>query len=155
MIPLNKRFGPQFRILHSCTDQAATNALAQMGLTASQGHIMCYLSRSPQPPCAHDIEEAFQLSHPTVSGLLCRLEKKGFIALRPDPDDKRRKRIYILPRGEACNQHMHESISAIEAQLVQGFTDREREQFLGLLERAINNMGGAPHSPKCKEEPCK
>ena len=155
MIPLNKRLGTKFRILHSCTDQAATGALAQMGLTAAQGHIMCYLSRSPQPPCAHDIEEVFQLSHPTVSGLLCRLEKKGFIELRPDPDDKRRKRIYILPRGEACNKHMHESISAIEAQLVQGFTDQEQAQFLSLLDRAIANMGGAPHRPQCKEEPCK
>ena len=67
------------RILHWCADQAMTNALATMDLTAAQGHIMAYLDHQKAPPCPKDIEEAFHLSHPTVSGLLARMEKKGFI----------------------------------------------------------------------------
>lgn len=152
---MNQRFGPKFRVLHSSVDQAMTTALAQMGLTAAQGHIMGYLCRSPQPPCPRDLEQAFRLSHPTVSGLLRRLEKKGFIALRPDPEDKRCKRIHILPRGEACNQHMHETMDAIEKQIVRGFSAEEQQLFSRLLDSAITNMGGCPHRP-ChlkKEEP--
>lgn len=151
---MKKRYGPRFRVLHSCVDQAITAALAQMGLTAAQGHIMGYLSRSPQPPCAHDIEAFFQLSHPTVSGLLSRLEKKEFIALRPDPNDKRCKRIYILPRGEACNQHMHETIDQFENQIVTDFTPEEQALFTSLLDRAITNMGGSlgRHCHEKKEE---
>ena len=139
-------------MLHCCTDQAMTNALAQMGLTAAQGHIMGFISHSAQPPCPHDIEEAFQLSHPTVSGLLARLEKKEFIALRADPEDRRCKRIYILPRGEACNQHMHESMDAIEQQLVKGFTQAEQVQFSQFLSRALENMGAKQQQPRFKEE---
>ena len=93
----------------------------------------------------------FYLSHPTVSGLLSRLEKKEFIELRPDPNDKRCKRIYILPKGEACNQTMRAVIRGIEQQLVQDFTQEEQEVFTRLLDRAITNMGGVPR-PMDKEE---
>lgn len=149
---MKKRYGPRLRMLHCCTDQAITNALAQMELTAAQGHILAFLSRHPQPPCPRDIEEAFQLSHPTVSGLLNRLEKKEFIALRPDPDDKRCKRIYILQKGETCNQHMHKTIDAIERRLVQDFSAEEQEAFTRLLDRAITNMGGTIHRSTHEEE---
>ena len=50
------------------------NTLASMDLTSAQGHIMGYLAQRSQPPCSRDIEETFHLSHPTVSGLLSRLE---------------------------------------------------------------------------------
>lgn len=139
------------RILHWCTDQAMTNALAQMDLTAAQGHIMGYLAHSTRPPCPRDIEETFRLSHPTVSGLLCRLEKKGFIELRTDPSDRRCKRIYVLPKGTECQQLMHQAIQSNELRLVNGFTPEEQTQFYAFLERAIANMGGG--CCQQKEEP--
>ncbi len=133
-------FGPRFHVLHCRVQQSLTNALAQMELTGQQGRILGYISRCDQPPCPRDVEETFHLSHPTVSGLLSRLEKKGFLKLEPDLDDKRCKRIYLLPKGEACNQVIRETISATEAQITQGFTAEERAQFLSFLDRVIENM---------------
>lgn len=121
-----------------------TNALATMDLTASQGHIMAFLAHQKEPPCPKDIEDAFHLSHPTVSGLLARMEKKGFIELRPDSRDRRCKRIHILEKGWDCHALMHQTIGNNEAQIVRGFTPEEKEQFAALLQRAIDNMGGSP-----------
>ena len=87
------------------------------------------------------IAEAFHLSHPTVSGLLSRLEKKGFIEFRPDAEDRRCKRIYILPKGRECHETMHQHILETERRLVEGFTPEEQEQFFRYLERALINMG--------------
>lgn len=145
-------YGHYIRILHAATDQAMTNALASMDLTAAQGHIMGYITHRPEPPCARDIEEAFQLSHPTVSGLLSRLEKKGFIEFQPDDQDRRCKRIYILGKGYQCNALMHNTIRAAEERLVQDFSEAEKEQFAQLLLRAINNVGESPCKRKPKEE---
>lgn len=145
-------FGPRLRTLHWCTDQAVTNALSDMELTSAQGRIMGYLGAHAQPPCAKDLEEVFHLSHPTVSGLLSRLERKGFIELRPDENDRRCKRIYILPKGHECNDKMHQTICNNEARLVQGFTDAEKEQFSAFLDRAIANMGGARCKHRHKED---
>lgn len=148
---MNKHYGPRLKMLHFCTNQAITNALAEMDLTAAQGHVLAYLAHHPEAPCPRDLEEVFHLSHPTVSGLLARLEKKEFIAIRPDGQDKRCKRIYILPKGEACNQTMRQHIQSIEGQLVQDFSEEEQKQFARLLDRAVANMGG-PLRPNEKEE---
>ncbi len=139
---MEKHYGYYLRILHWCADQAMTNALAGMDLTAAQGHIMGYLAHRESPPCSRDIEEAFHLSHPTVSGLLSRLEKKGFLALRTDEADRRCKRIYILEKGRQCNEMMHRTILETEEKIVRGFTNAEKTQFFRLLSRATDNMCG-------------
>ena len=140
------------RILHWCTDQSMTNALEAMELTAAQGHIMGYLTHREQPACPKDVEEEFQLSHPTVSGLLSRLEKKGFIEFRPDENDRRSKRIHVLDKGKQYRETMHQTIRSNEERLVQNFTEEEKELFAQLLSRAIDNMGGNPCHGKPKEE---
>ena len=152
MIPLQKHYGPLLRTLHCCTDQAMTVALEKMELTAAQGHIMGYLDHHPDAPCSRDIEEAFHLSHPTVSGLLSRLEKKGFIEFRTDQHDRRCKRIYVLPKGRECQETMHQTILGIEHRIVEGFTAQEQAQFLAFLDRAISNMGGNPCNHHHKED---
>lgn len=149
---MKKRLGHRIRVLHWCTDQSVTNALAQMELTAAQGHIMGFLAHRDQPPCSRDIEEAFELSHPTVSGLLSRLEKKGFIEFRADEEDRRCKRIYILEKGHQCNALIHQTIEDNEQRMVKDFTPEEREHFFVFLERAIANMGGSPCQRRHKEE---
>ena len=148
---LERHYGHLARILHWCTDQAITRALEEMDLTSAQGHIMGFLAHRKSPPCPKDIEEAFHLSHPTVSGLLSRMEKKGFVELRPDENDRRCKRIYVLPKGIECQQQIHQSILKIEQQLVSGFTPEEKQLFGDLLDRAIANMGCCSH-PNHKEE---
>ena len=152
MIFLNYHYGHLLRILHWCTDQAVSSALENMELTAAQGHIMAYLAHQSQPPCPRDIEAEFQLSHPTVSGILSRLEQKGFIELRTDPTDRRCKRIYILSKGQQCHALMHRTIRSNEERIVEGFTPEEQEQFASFLQRAITNMGGNPSHRNHKEE---
>ena len=150
---MKKHYGPRLKMLHCSTDQAITSALAEMELTAAQGHILGYLAFRSEPPCPKDIEEAFHLSHPTVSGLLNRLEKKEFISICPDERDKRCKRIHLLPKGITCNEKMRDTIQTIENRLVQDFTPEEQETFLQLLDRAIQNMGVQHCRPFHKEEP--
>ena len=145
-------YGHLARVLHACTDQTMTAALAQMELTAAQSHVLGYIIHRGDPPCARDIEEEFHLSHPTVSGLLARLEKKGFIEFFSDEADRRCKRIRLLPKGSECIKTMHHTIDAAEAQMVQNFSAQEQELFRQFLERAIANMGGDPHKCKHKEE---
>ena len=149
---MRPHYGHLIRILHWCTDQSMTSALEKMDLTAAQGHIMGYLSHQKEPPCPRDIETAFHMSHPTVSGLLSRLEQKGFIRLQADPHDRRCKRIYIEHKGQECHQTMYQTILCNEERLVQNFTPEEKEQFSSLLQKAIANMGGMPCYPNSKEE---
>lgn len=149
---MKTHYGHLARVLHACTDQTMTAALAEMELTAAQSHVLCYITYRKTPPCARDVEEAFQLSHPTVSGILSRLEQKEFIALRPDEQDRRCKRIYIQEKGIQLNEMMHHTVQTMEEKMVENFSDQEKVQFADLLQRAIANMGGNPCKRKHKEE---
>ena len=149
---MKKTFGGRIRLLHWCTSQAMNESLSQIGLTSAQGHIMGRLMHSKEHLRARDIEREFCLSHPTVSGILSRLEKKGFIELRPDQADKRCKRIYVLDKASEFSSLMSETIEKNESRLVDGFTPEETAQFAAYLERAIGNMGVRPPELSCKEE---
>lgn len=149
---MKKTFGGRIRLLHWCTSQAMNESMAQIGLTSAQGHIMGRLMHSKEHLRARDIEREFCLSHPTVSGILSRLEKKGFIELRPDSADKRCKRIYVLDKASEFSSLMSETIEKNESRLVDGFTPEETAQFAAYLERAIGNMGVKPPELSCKEE---
>ncbi len=146
------RFGHYFRVLHWRTDQMVTDALSQIGLTSAQGHMMRFLLMQPSPPCPRDVEAALHLSHPTVSGILSRLEEKGFLAVLPDPSDRRCKRIHVLPRGREFSSQMEDAIQAIESRIVEAFSPEEAAQFLEYLTRAIAAVGDAPYP---KEESTK
>lgn len=135
-------------MLHWCTDQLLNDALADMDLTSSQGRILGYLAHE-EAPCPRDLEEHFHLSHPSVSGTLSRMEKKGFIEFRPDPADHRCKRIYMLPKGIQCHEQIGQNIQTIEARVVRDFTPEETELFSQLLNRALDNLGG----PSCPPNP--
>ena len=126
--------------------------MESMDLTAVQGHIMAYLAHAQQPPCPRDLEAEFHLTHPTVSGILSRLEQKGFVELRTDPEDRRCKRIFILEKGWQCHEVMHQTIQANERRIVDGFTPEEQEIFTDLLQRAIRNMGSDPTPRRFKED---
>ena len=126
--------------------------MENLELTGSQGRIMAYLAHAETPPCPRDLEAAFHLTHPTVSGLLSRLEQKGFVELRTDPDDRRVKRIYVLEKGRKCHEIMHQTIQENEQRIVAGFTPEEQELFSELLQRAIRNMGGDPTPRRLKED---
>lgn len=134
-------YGHLIRILHWCCDQTMTEALEKVDLTASQGRLMAFVAhRGEQPTCARDVEAELHLTHPTVSGLLSRLEQKGFVTLETDPSDRRSKRIVISPKGLACHERMHAVIAENESRIVQGFTPEEKAQFARFLQRAIENV---------------
>ena len=145
-----KHYGPLLRFLHCSVDRELGAALEKMELTSAQGHILGFTCRQKVPPCAKDIEEAFHLSHPTVSGLLSRMEKKGFIELRTDESDRRCKRIHILPKGQECTETLRQTILATEEKLVEGFTEEEKTMFRSLLERTVTNMGAWPFKEEDK-----
>ena len=147
-----KHMGHFFKVMQIRIDHHMNLRLQELDLTSSQGRIIGFIARQTEAPCCRDLEEAFQLSHPSVSGTLSRLEKKGFLESRPDPEDRRLKRLYLLPKGEECHNQIHATIQAIEEQIIQDFSPEEAELFSQLLSRAMANMGCIPPPPKPKEE---
>ena len=133
-------------------DQLMNRKLQELELTNAQGHAIGFLRHAKEPPCARDMETAYGLSHATVSGILSRMESKGFIEQRPDPHDRRVKRICLLEKGTACSDSIWRHIQESEGIMAEGFTDEELEQFRGYLRRAISNLEQSLRENHCNRE---
>ena len=136
----HRNMGHYFKVMQIRMEHAMNRRLQELDLTSAQGHIIGYLTHAKEPPCARDIEKFFGLSHPTVSGLLSRMEAKGFVEIQPDEKDKRVKRIVLLEKGLACSRQIHQCIAANNRQMIRGFTQEETEQLRSLMSRAVDNM---------------
>ena len=148
-----KHLGQYFKIMQIRVEHLMNMRLQQLELTSAQGHIIGYLTHAKEPPCARDLEKFFRLSHPTVSGLLSRMEAKGFVEIRPDPEDRRVKRIVLQEKGMACSREIEQCIRENERRMVRGFSPEEEELFVNLLRRAVENMvDEAQSSPTNREE---
>ena len=77
VIILTHHYGYLLKVLSGCMKASMDNALASMDLTSAQGAHHGLPRTAVSAALLPDIEETFHLSHPTVSGLLSRLEKEG------------------------------------------------------------------------------
>lgn len=135
------RYGRKIKALNRAFHQAANASFADMELTCTQGMLLAYLARHKEETVfPKDLEQFFELSHPTVSGLLNRLEAKGFITVTPDLQDRRCKRIAMTEKAVQARERTAAQMAALDLQLVSGFTEQEANQFWQLLCRAADNV---------------
>ena len=53
-----------------------------------------------------DIEKALNLKNPTVTGLLQRLDEKGYVLIVPNAKDKRKKNVYLTEKAYDIQRRM-------------------------------------------------
>ena len=125
----------QFQIgclLKMITDKIKMRAdanLAQQGLTLTQSRVLGYLNHNGGQATQKEIEGFLQVSHPTVAGIIGRMEQNGFVYCWLDPADKRSKIVCQTERAAAIAQDMHATIQATEQQMLRSLT---REQIAAL-----------------------
>jgi DNA-binding PadR family transcriptional regulator len=83
--------------------------------------------------------------------LLDDLEAAGLIERRPDPADRRARRIVATPDGRSCLTRLDERLRAAEEQLLSGLdTGQDRQTFRTLLRRlALHASTGEPVRTPC------
>lgn len=138
-----RRFG--YGYYFKCIDQALKkrmdDSLMEVDLTKSQEEILRFLHfHRHESIIQKDIENFFHISNPTVTGLLNRLESKGFITRELSKEDKRVRTIKLTTNGKAVQEKMKRNFKMYEIQMTEGFSDGEKEMLYELLERVIHNL---------------
>ena len=64
-------------------------------ITAKQWFLLMVLGLFDAPPTLSQLASAMDSSHQNVKQLALKLEKKGFVRIQPDPDDRRALRIVM------------------------------------------------------------
>ncbi|MDY6826737.1 MAG: MarR family transcriptional regulator [Bacillota bacterium] len=117
--------------------------LTQWNLTRSQFFILTFLMiNANQEISQKDIELAFHLKNPTVSGIVKLLEKNGFIKRQVNPADKRYNLLFLTGKSRALKPLIFKFMRNSDRQILKGFSEKEKKQLENFLERMIKNISG-------------
>ena len=84
------------------------------------------------------IGEQLFLDSGTLTPLLKRLEKNGFIIRQVCEADERKKLIFLTKKGKGCTAKLEALKEKMKSKL--GFTQEERKQFRHILHKIINTL---------------
>lgn len=80
----------------------------------------------------------------TITKMVQRMEKAGFVERRSDPSDERLSRVYLTPAGRTIKSAVEDVWSVLEEQLVAGFAEPEVALLRSLLTRVCRNIEADP-----------
>ena len=137
--PLDRNLGFLINDVARLLKREFGRRIRDLDMTRSQWWVMVHLIRFDG--CNQtQLAEELDIGKVALGGLLDRLEARGWIERRPDPDDRRAKRVYLTETGRPLITEMQERARLVHRQMVDGFTEDERDLLVALLTRAKSNF---------------
>ena len=87
-----------------------------------------------------DICRDLRVSAPTVTGIIDRLEKKGFAQRIPDTHDRRATNVVLTKKGSAVAKEIRESIVSRWREILENLPIADCEQYLRIVKRINDNI---------------
>ena len=120
-------------------DKYVGKLLAPYDMSGSQFRILMKLYKSPENSVRQvDIETAFSMTNPTVTGLIVQLEKKGLVTKIDNPEDKRSKLLSLTDLANSKKEEFFALANDLEKKMTNGLTESEVKLLTELLEKVLN-----------------
>jgi len=127
---LAREIGEHLRVIRQILRRPAEAEFARGRLTAPQQLVMEVLVRS-HGLSLKELSQQVSLSHSTVSGIVDRLEKRGFLKRKPDPNDRR---FTLITPSNAVEEFLKKKLPALTihplAEVLARTSAAEREEIL-------------------------
>jgi MarR family transcriptional regulator, transcriptional regulator for hemolysin len=129
---------------------------SRFGVTLPQCKLLAYLSKNEGISQA-GLADLTDLDPMTVVRVLDRMEAEGFVERRPDPADRRARRLYLTERAGPFLERIWHWADLTRAETFAGISREEREHFMSVLERIHDNVaaldGAVPEASDPPERP--
>ena len=116
------------------------NQLRKHGLTSSQSEVLFRLKKNNGTLSQKALQEQMNVSHPTMVGLIKRLEGNGFVICRADAGDKRSKIVTVSDKAIEFYADMEMARNTNEQLMLKNIDDKEKEVLTDLLHRVAENV---------------
>ena len=117
----------------------ADAGLKRDNLTYSQINVLFFVRKSGGRVSQKEIEEYLKVSHPTVVGLVQRLENTGYIICERDENDKRNKLVSTTDQFEQLVKQLDEKRAANNERLLEGLSDQDLDKLTVYLTTIYEN----------------
>jgi MarR family transcriptional regulator for hemolysin len=123
---------------------AMNEELARHGVTHQQWTVLLHLAQEPDVSQAA-LAERIGIEAPTLCRILDRMERHGWIAREPCPDDRRRNRIRLADRVEPVWRQIVESARRVRARATRGLDEDQLRRLRETLTVVRQNLeNGSP-----------
>ena len=114
--------------------------LKQHNLTLTQSRVMAFLNEKGGEAMQKEIEDHLQVSHPTVVGIVSRMEQNGFLDTWFDPADRRNKMVRLTEKAHQIGRIMEQVQKEHEQILLRSFSPLEAAELKRMLDRILKNI---------------
>ena len=114
---------------------------ADIDITAAQGRVLMYIVNSPDKDIfAANLHKHLCISKPSVSALIKKLRKSGYISCIGCESDERYKNLTATDKGKKVAGLISQHMKNIESAAFRNFTDNELNEFMRLQKKLLNNI---------------
>ena len=133
----SRPIGFMIKQINNVYEKDLNERLRKIGITSSQCAVLDYLFHTSKDEVSQrDVEKGLNLKNPTVTGILKRLDEKGYILCVPNARDKRKKKIYLTEKAYDIQRRTETD----RGKLTRGMTKREVESLTKNLEKLLYNI---------------
>lgn len=145
----NDLLGPKIKTLNTLFEKQLTKQMEKFDqtdrLTSGQMSLVVYLyDHQDDVIYQRDMETIFDLSRPTINGIVKRLKENGAIDVLPDEKDKRYKRIVLtesfLKQMNDFRPIFEHEVATAEEKMTAGLNAEEIAQLGHLLDVCRENL---------------
>ncbi len=113
--------------------------IARHGLTHTQFFLLIALYEG-EGLSVGELARKIAVDKPTMTGLLDRMERDGFVRRQKDPKDRRAFRVYLTERAKALKEELLGIYEEVNGFFLSGLSEQERRSLEGILAK-IEAMG--------------
>jgi DNA-binding MarR family transcriptional regulator len=117
-----------------------------ISLTLSQCKVLVRLERNEGVSQAR-LAELAELEPMAMVRILDRMEADGLLERRPDPADRRARRLYLTRKAKPLLDRIWRVSELTRAETLDGISRQDREAFMALLERMHANICAIEDQP--------
>ena len=114
--------------------------LKTYNMTFVQSMVLRHLKLHEGKATQKQLEDDFRVSHPTIVGIIARMENNGLIRSYTDCNDRRQKIIEMSEAGYAMEETIHSDIMERDRHLVDGLSEKEIAELNRMLEIIYRNL---------------
>ncbi len=115
------------------------------GMTRAQWMILAMLERRPGLS-QNEMASSLEVEPISVGRLIDRLEARGLVERRPDPTDRRVRRLHLLAEAQPFLEEIETQRELLSAEILDGIDQNARSQLVECLLRIKSNLTEAPQS---------
>ena len=137
----NQPVGFLIKQINNVYEKDLNEKLKTIGITASQCAVLDFLFHTNQEEVSQrDVERHLNLKNPTVTGLIKRLDEKGFILCVPSATDKRKNNLYLTEKAYDIQRRMEADRRKMDREMTRGMTKKEIAALVKGLDKLLYNI---------------